>query len=132
MEHILIQQSLDQYKLLAECNENIEKAIQSRDNESVFSLCAILNELQEGVKENDNAILALIRKHQELKKSAQMQELLALMQKIQEWNRRMASHLKGIMAVQRNEMQKLKKGNTVLQGYLPKIDQTGRRISVCN
>ena len=132
MEHILIQQSLDQYKIIAECNEKIEKAIQSRDNESVFSLCAILNELQEGVKENDNAILALIRKHQELKKSAQMQELLALMQKIQKWNRRMASHIKGIMAVQRNEMQKLKKGNTVLQGYLPKIDQTGRRISVSN
>jgi len=132
MEHILIQQSLDQYKLIAECNEKIEKSIQSRDNESIFSLCAILNELQESVKENDNAILALIRKHQELKKSAQMQELLALMQKIQEWNRRMASHIKGIMAVQRNEMQKLKKGNTVLQGYLPKIDQTGRRISVSN
>lgn len=132
MEHLLIQQSLDQYKIIAECNEKIEKAIQSRDNESVFSLCAILNELQEGVKENDNAILALIRKHQELKQSAQMQELLALMQKIQEWNRRMASHIKGIMAVQRNEMQKLKKGNTVLQGYLPKIDQTGRRISVSN
>ncbi|WP_306546471.1 hypothetical protein [Desulfobulbus sp.] len=132
MEHLLIQQSLDQYKIIAECNEKIEKAIHSRDNESVFSLCAILNELQEGVKENDNAILALIRKHQELKKSTQMQELLALMQKIQEWNRRMASHIKGIMAVQRNEMQKLKKGNTVLQGYLPKIDQTGRRISVSN
>jgi uncharacterized protein YjgD (DUF1641 family) len=132
MEHLLIQQSLDQYKIIAECNEKIEKAIQSRDNESVISLCAILNELQEGVKENDNAILALIRKHQELKKSTQMQELLAVMQKIQEWNRRMASHIKGIMAVQRNEMQKLKKGNTVLQGYLPKIDQTGRRISVSN
>jgi len=132
MEYTIIQQSLDQYKMIAECNKKIEQAIQARNNEAVISLSETLNELQEEAKNNDNAILNLVREHKEFTKNDHLQELLTLMQEIHQWNRRMASHVQGIIALQHNELQKIKKGNTVLQGYAPKIDQTGRRISVSN
>ena len=91
-----------------------------------------MDELQHEAKENDAAILDLLRNRPEIRRSPPTQELMTLMRSIQERNLRIAAQLKGIMAVQRNDLQKMKKGNTVLQGYRPVADYTGRRISISN
>ncbi len=132
MEQTLIQQSLTQYRRIAGVHDKIEQAVQTRNIEALYSLSATLDELQRGAKENDSAILDLLRNRAEMRHSPPMRELLTLMRAIQERNHRIAAQLKGIMAVQRNDLQKMKKGNTVLQGYRPVADHTGRRISISN
>ena len=64
-----------------------------------------------------------------LKECAEMTELLAIMQRIEARNQQMMPHIRSIMAVQRNELHTLQRGNSVLQGYRPGSKQTGRRIS---
>jgi len=132
MEQTLIQQSLEQYRKIAGVHDDIEQAVQTRNCEAITALSATLDEMQHGAKENDAAILGLLRNRPEMRDSAPMGELLALMRAIQQRNLRLAAQLKGIMAVQRNDMQTMRKGNTVLQGYRPVADYTGRRISISN
>jgi len=132
MKQTLIQQSLEQYRNISEIHDKIEQAVQARNCEAIASLSATLDELQQKAKETDSAILNLVRNSPETQHSEPMRELLALMRAIQERNHRIAAQLKGIMAVQRNDLQKMKKGNTVLQGYRPVADHTGRRISISN
>lgn len=132
MEQTLIQQSLEQYRKIAGVHDDIEQAVQTRNCEAIAELSATMDDLQHEAKENDAAILDLLRNRPEIRHSAPMRELLALMRSIQERNLRIAAQLKGIMAVQRNDLQKMKKGNTVLQGYRPVADYTGRRISISN
>jgi len=132
MEQTFIQQSLEQYRRIDGVHNEIEQAVQTRNCEAIAALSATLDELQHGAKENDATILDLLRNRREMRDSAPMVELLALMRSIQERNLRLAAQLKGIMAVQRNELQTMQKGNTVLQGYRPVADYTGRRISISN
>jgi paraquat-inducible protein B len=132
MEQTLIQQSLEQYRKIAGVHDDIEQAVQTRNCEAIAELSATLDELQHEAKENDAAILDLLRNRPEIRRSPPTQELMTLMRSIQERNLRIAAQLKGIMAVQRNDLQKMKKGNTVLQGYRPVADYTGRRISISN
>lgn len=132
MEQPIIQQSLEQYRRIAGVHDKIEQAVQARNCEAIASLSAMLDTLQQGAKENDNAILNLIRNRPEMRNSPPMRELLALMRVIQQRNQRIAGQIKSIMAVQRNDLQKMQKGNTVLQGYRPAADYTGRRISISN
>ena len=132
MEQTLIQQSLEQYRRIAGVHDDIEQAVQTRNCEAIAELSATLDELQHEAKENDAAILDLLRNRPEIRRSPPTQELMTLMRSIQERNLRIAAQLKGIMAVQRNDLQKMKKGNTVLQGYRPVADYTGRRISISN
>jgi len=132
MENILIKQSLAQYQLINELIADIELALQKRNTEALSNLCKSMNALQEEVKINDNAILALLRQPHDLKENEQMKELLVLMQLIQERNQRLMLRLSGIMLIQRNELQKLNKGSTFLRGYRPSLQQTGMRISSTN
>lgn len=129
MKNEIIAQSLAQYRQIARLNGDIEQTLQDRDIDTLVMLCETMNDLQEEVKVNDSAVLALLRQQRELHESAQVQELLTLMQEIQERNQRLVPQISGIMAVQRNELQKLNSGNTLLQGYKSAPPQTGKRIS---
>ena len=75
------------------------------------------------------AVLALLQQRAEPNRSAETAELLALMQRIETRNRLIMPHINSIMAVQRNELHRLQRGNSVLQGYRPGPAQTGRRLS---
>ena len=129
MENEIIAHSIAQYRQIARLGDDIEQALQSRGIDALSMLCESMNALQEEVKINDRKVLDQLQNRPDLQENEQVQELLALMQKIQRRNQRLAPQLNGIMAVQRNELQKLNKGNTLLQGYSPSPHQTGKRIS---
>jgi len=132
MENTRIEQSLRQYRQIGRLSEDIETTLQERNVDLLSSLYRTMSKLQEEVKADDSAILDLLRLRPDLHNSVHMHELLTLMQQIQERIQRLMPQINDIMAVHRNELQKLKKGNTLLQGYCTSPDQTGRRISSTN
>lgn len=129
MENTLIAQSLMQYQQIARLSADIEQALQVRDIETLSGLCETMNGLQQAVQAGGSALLNLLRSRRDLRESAEVRELLAIMEQIKERNQRLAPRINGIMAVQRNELQQLNKGNTLLQGYRKTSPQTGHRIS---
>lgn len=129
MENEIIAQSIVQYRQISYLSDAIEQALQSRNIDALVLLCETMNELQEKVKAYDSQVLDLLQSRRDQKMRTQVQELLDLMQQIQERNQQLAPQISGIMAVQRNELQKLNNGNTILQGYGPSHHQTGKRIS---
>lgn len=61
MDNALIEQSLTQYRRIAEMYGQIEQALQNRQMDTLASLCADMNILQEEIKGNDAAMLDLLR-----------------------------------------------------------------------
>jgi hypothetical protein len=129
MKNTLIAQALIQYQHIARLSADIEQALQVRDIDTLSALCETMNGLQDAVQASDSALLDLLRNRRDLRESAEMLELLAIMEQIKVRNQRLTPQINGIMAVQRNELQQLNKGNTLLQGYRTTSPQTGRRIS---
>ena len=127
----LLDRTVDQYRELARLNAEIEQAVYRNDHERIDQLCLSVGELQEAVRADDSAVLALLRQQGD-GQDGRVLELLSLMQEIQERNQRLLPHLNAVLAVQQSERRALRRGNEVLQGYRQPPGQTGRRISSTN
>ena len=127
----LLDRTIDQYRELARLNAEIEQAVYRNDHERIDQLCLSVGELQEAVRADDSAVLALLRRQGD-GQDGRVLELLSLMQEIQERNQRLLPHLNAVLAVQQSERRALRRGNEVLQGYRQPPGQTGRRISSTN
>ena len=122
-------QAIGHYRLIDRLSLEIEQVVQARTFAALPALCAHMDASQEEAKGCDGAVLDCLRQSAEHNRSAEIAELLALMQRIETRNRLMMPHINSIMAVQRNELHRLQRGNSVLQGYRPDPAQTGRRLS---
>ena len=127
----LLDRTIDQYRELARLNAEIEQAVYRNDHERIDQLCLSVRELQESVRADDSAVLALLRRQGD-GQDGRVLELLSLMQEIQERNQRLLPHLNAALAVQQNELRTLRRGGVVLHGYKQTVVQTGRRISTAN
>jgi len=127
----LLDRTIDQYRELARLNAEIEQAVYQGDHERIDQFCPRVRELQEAVRADDSAVLALLRQQGD-GQDGRVLELLSLMQEIQERNQRLLPHLNAVLAVQQNELRTLRRGGVVLQGYKQSMVQTGRRISTAN
>lgn len=124
----ILDRTIDQYRELARLNGQIEQAVYGGDYERSEQLCRIVSELQDAVRADNSAVLAMLREHGD-DHDGRMMALLALMQEIQERNQRLLPHLNAALAVQRSELHALRKGGALLQGYKQPGVQAGRRIS---
>ena len=127
----LLDRTIDQYRELARLNAEIEQAVYRNDHERIDQLCLSVGELQEAVRADDSAVLALLRQQGD-GQDGRVLELLSLMQEIQERNQRLLPHLNAALAVQQSELRTLRRGGVVLHGYKQSVVQTGRRISSAN
>ena len=127
----LLDRTIDQYRELARLNAEIEQAVYRNDHERIDQLCLSVRELQESVRADDSAVLALLRRQGD-GQDGRVLELLSLMQEIQERNQRLLPHLNAALAVQQSELRTLRRGGVVLHGYKQTVVQTGRRISTAN
>ena len=127
----LLDRTVDQYRELARLNAEIEQAVYRNDHERIDQLCLSVGELQEAVRADDSAVLALLRQQGD-GQDGRVLELLSLMQEIQERNQRLLPHLNATLAVQQSELRTLRRGGVVLHGYRQTVVQTGRRISTAN
>ena len=131
MGTVLLDRTIDQYRELAQLNAEIEQAVYQGDHERIDQLCLSGRELQEAVRADDSAVLALLRRQGD-GQDGRVLELLSLMQEIQERNQRLLPHLNAALAVQQSELRTLRRGGVVLHGYKQTVVQTGRRISTAN
>ena len=127
----LLDRTIDQYRELARLNAEIEQAVYRNDHERIDQLCLSVRELQESVRADASAALALLRRQGD-GQDGRVLELLSLMQEIQERNQRLLPHLNAALAVQQSELRTLRRGGVVLHGYKQTVVQTGRRISTAN
>ncbi|MGD9949437.1 MAG: hypothetical protein AB7U29_13320 [Desulfobulbus sp.] len=132
MDTTLIEQSFVSYQRIAEHLRTIEKAMHGHDSNSIIILSQQLLQLQEQVKANDTAILKMVSTNPAIRHEPLLMKLIDLMRQIHQNNKRVTVQLRSIMVVHRDELMKLKRGNTALQGYRPATQHTGRRISVSN
>ena len=127
-----IEQAISQYEQLNELISTVEQAAQGRNVDGILALNSALNALQNEAEVNDKAVMATLRTDPALKDFPQTRQLFSLMQQVHQRNQRLTSHIQSIMAVQRNEMQTLRKGTTLLHGYKSTASETGLRISSAN
>jgi len=132
MNTTLIEQSIADYRAIAEHLRIIERAMRGQDSKAILALSQQLLDLQEQVKTNDATIIEMVEEKPELRRDPLLIELIDLMRAIHQHNERVTSQLRSIMVIHREELMKLKKGNTVLQGYRPVTQRTGKRISITN
>lgn len=131
MENTLIEQSLVNYQAIAAHLCTIETAMRSQDAKQLIELSQELLSLQEQVKGNDTAILDRVHTNPAFRQEPRLQELIVLMRQIHQFNERLTSQLRSIMVVQRDELMKMKRGNTALQGYRPATQHIGRKNFHC-
>lgn len=131
METALIEQSLANYQSIATHLCSIEKVMRGQNCIEIVALSQQLIQLQEQVKSNDTAILDMVHTNPRFRHEPRLQELIDLMRHIHRHNDRLTTQLRSIMVVHRDELMKMKKGNTALQGYRPATQPTGRKNFHC-
>ena len=127
-----VEQSLLNYQKIVEKMREIDKALQSRSSVLITALHQELNTLFESARATDGLILDMVRKNPQNKEDERLSRLLALMATVHRTNQKMSAQLHSILAVHRDELQKMKKGNTLLQGYRPATIHTGKKLSISN
>ncbi|WP_448872798.1 hypothetical protein [Desulfobulbus propionicus] len=132
MNTTLIEQSLAGYQTLAEHLHTIEKATHHHNSAAIIALSQELLQLQEQLKVSDTALLEKVQADPAFRREPRLKELIELMRSIHRHNERVTTQIRSIMVVHRDELLKMKKGNTALQGYRPPANHTGRRISIAN
>ena len=132
MNPSVIEQSIATYQVIGEHLGIIERAMRGQDSKAIVALSQQLVQLQEQVKTSDIAILDMVDADPGLRRTPELIALIDLMRQIHRHNERVTSQLRSIMVIHREELMKLKKGNTVLQGYRPVRQHTGKRISISN
>lgn len=132
MDLKLIDQSLLNYQKIAEKMREIDKALHTRSSVLIATLHQELNTLYESARATDGIILDMVRNSPQDKEDGRLGHLLTLMETVHHANQKMSAQLHSILAVHRDELQKMKKGNTLLQGYRPVSSHTGKKISISN
>jgi len=125
----LIEHAAARYRHLDQLGAEIEQTIHNNEHAALPALCERLHALQEQAKILDNQLVDVLQQRQELWRLDTTQEWLQLMRAIQERNQRLLPHIKNTMTIQRSELQTLRRGNAMLQGYKPGIVQTAQRFS---
>lgn len=132
METLLIEQALSAYQAIAAHLGTIETAMRGQDSQKIVALSQQLVQLQDKVKANDTAIIDMLHRYPGVRQEPALLELIELMRHIHRHNDRLTTQLRSMLVVHRDELMKMKKGNTALQGYRPATQQTGKRISIAN
>jgi ferritin len=132
MNTTLIEQSLASYQTIGEHLKTIEKSMHGHNSDAIVALSQELLRLQEQVKATDTALLEKVQADPSFREEPQLNDLIDLMRHIHQHNDKVTSQLRSIMVVHRDDLLKIRKGNTALQGYRPTSDRTGGRISIAN
>lgn len=132
MDILLVEQSLLNYQHIAKKMQEIDKALQSRNSGSLAEMHQQLNTLFDAAKATDSLVLDMVRKNSQLKEDERIIRLLSLMHAVHRANQKMSAQLQSILAVHRDQLRKMKQGNTLLQGYRPATIHTGKKISISN
>ena len=123
-----IDQALGTYGSIHALLLEMEQLLNSRRTAELVEKQQQVARLQEQAKVLDKEILAQMQEGG-LNGDGRVAELLDLMQAIQSLNRRITPQLQAIMAVQREEIRKIRTGSTMMRGYHSNNSNSGRLVS---
>ena len=124
-----LHQNVIRYRQINQLGLEIEQAVLHNRMDNIAELCELMHQAQDQAKYDDTHLLTLFRNQPELREDPTVQEWLSLMQTIHTRNQKILPRINSILALQRSELQTLRRGSSVLQGYRPATVQTGRRLS---
>ncbi len=124
-----LQQSVARYRQINKLSLEIEQAILHNRLDDIAELCELMDLAQENAKSDDTHLSSLLLNQPGLIEDSAAREWLSLMEMIHARNQELLPRINSILALHRNELQTLRKGSSVLQGYRPSTVQTGRRLT---
>lgn len=126
---MIIEKALDTYRTILALMTEIEHLLPGQDIERMLEKYQQMMHSQDEAKELDQKILNLLNTVSDPTGSTKVLDLLDLMQKIQDTNHRLTPQMQAIMAVQKNELNKLNQGSNMMRHYHSHTRQTGQLVS---
>ncbi|MBM9513149.1 hypothetical protein [Desulfogranum marinum] len=126
---MIIEKALDTYRTILALMTEIEQLLPGQDIERMLEKYQQMMHSQDEAKELDQKILNLLNTVSDPTGSTKILDLLDLMQKIQDTNHRLTPQMQAIMAVQKNELNKLNQGSNMMRRYHSHTRQTGQLVS---
>lgn len=124
-----LRQAVARYRQINQLSLEIEQAILHNRLDDIAELGELMHQAQEQAKYDDTHLLTLFRNQPGLGEDQTVHEWLSLMEMIHARNQQLLPRINSILALQRNELQTLRRGSSILQGYRPASVHTGRRLS---
>ncbi len=124
---MILDKAINAYQQVAAIMAEIEQSLPKRKADKIVSLVREMEILQADIRSMDQDIMAAIRHGKQIN-GDQVLELVSMMEQIQQANRRLVPQVRSIMAVQKNELQKLKTGSSMMQRYHSHLPKTGRLL----
>jgi hypothetical protein len=124
-----LQQSVVRYRQINQLSLEIEQAVLHNRLDDIADLCELMDLTQDQAKGEDAHLSSLFLNHPELIEESAAQEWLSLMEMIHARNQQLLPRINSILALHRSELQTLRRGSSLLQGYRPTTVHTGRRLS---
>lgn len=126
---MIIEQALATYRTILAQMAEIEQLLSRQDTEAILEKHQQMMHSQNEAKELDQKILNLLTSDSDPTCSTKILDLLDLMQEIQDTNHRLTPRIQGIMAVYKNELNKLNQGSNMMRHYHSHTRQTGQLVS---
>ncbi|WP_028579331.1 hypothetical protein [Desulfogranum japonicum] len=124
---MILNKAIDAYQRVAAIMAEIEQILPSRKAEEIVLLVREMESVQEEIRDMDQDVMAAIRHGGQIH-GEKIQELVSMMKQIQQTNRRLVPQVSTIMAVQKNELQKLKTGSSMMRRYHSHTPKSGRLL----
>lgn len=126
---MIIEKALDTYHTIFALMIEIEQLLPGQNTEMMLEKYQQMMHSQDEAKELDQDVLNVLNTVNDPTSNTSILELLDLMQKIQDTNHRLTPQIHGIIAVQKNELNKLNQGSSMMRHYHSHTRKTGQLVS---
>ncbi|PIE58421.1 MAG: hypothetical protein CSA33_03090 [Desulfobulbus propionicus] len=124
---MILEEAIRAYQELADIMMKIEMALPGRQADRILSLVREMEDMQQHINKTDKPLMAALQADHPAKQET-ITKLVGLMQRIQQTNQRLVPQIRSIMAVQQDELVKLKTGSSLMYGYHSQTPIAGRLI----
>ena len=126
---MIIEKALATYRTILTRMAEIEQLLPGQDTKRMLEKYQQMMHSQDEAKELDQEVLSVLNTVNDPTRSTKILDLLDLMQEIQDLNHRLTPQIQAIMAVHKNELDKLKQGSSMMRYYHSHTRQTGQLVS---
>ena len=128
----LLEKSVRQYRKVLEKTTAVEQAIQTQEPENILALSRAMHTAQDIAGKTDEELVPHFKRHQKITKSPLFHERRSLIEHIIELSESLTPKIRAIIAVKRDELQKITGGRAVMNGYHSNRTKSGSVINTSN
>ncbi len=125
----LLKESIRLYQEMLGKTRAVKDSASSADPQRLTHLSEELTKLQEQLAQTDQELISCFKHDPKLPHTPLNQERIALIQELVELTDSLLPSLKGVMAIQREELKKIAAGRKVMSGYRSNLDKRGGLVN---